>query len=64
MDVSNDSRNFGLIKKTQVEGVLKGILPQSIKGGRPMFVLNVLAVALVVISFVIFDDSIDCALSS
>lgn len=53
MDVSNDSRNFGLIKKTQVEGVLKGILPQSIKGGRPMFVLNVLAVALVVISFVI-----------
>lgn len=53
MDVSNDSRNFGLIKKTQVEGILKGILPQSIKGGRPMFVLNVLAVALVVISFVI-----------
>ena len=26
-DVSQDSRRFGYVKKTQIEGVLKSILP-------------------------------------
>ncbi|MBO6348302.1 signal peptidase I [Enterococcus casseliflavus] len=50
MAVSKDSRSFGLIKKTQVEGILTAILP-SVKGGRQVLIIKGIAIGVILLVF-------------